>query len=92
MNHSIKIPVIIILFVSIALCLTSCKRKPTLPVVTTTNVTSITQTTATSGGNVTSDGNAEVTSRGVCWNNSENPTVANSKTSDGTGTARSQVV
>jgi uncharacterized protein (TIGR02145 family) len=85
MNHSIKIPVIIILFVCTALCLTSCKRKPTLPLVTTTNVTGITQTTATSGGNVTSDGNAEVTSRGVCWNNSENPTVSNSKTSDGTG-------
>jgi uncharacterized protein (TIGR02145 family) len=86
MNHSIKIAVIIILFVSIALCLTSCKRKPTLPVVTTTNVTGITQTNATSGGNVTSDGNAEVTSRGVCWNKLENPTVANSKTSDGNGT------
>jgi uncharacterized protein (TIGR02145 family) len=54
--------------------------------VTTTNVTGITQTTAISGGNVTSDGNVEVTSRGICWNNSENPTVANSKTSDGTGT------
>lgn len=52
---------------------------------TTTNVTDKTQTTATSGGNVTSDGNAEVTSRGVCWNTSENPVVANSKTSDGTG-------
>jgi len=65
--------------------LTSCK-KPTLPVVTTTNVTDITEITATTGGNVTSDGNAEVTSRGVCWNTSENPTIANNKTSDGTGT------
>jgi uncharacterized protein (TIGR02145 family) len=86
MNYSFKIPVIIIFLISLTLCLTSCKPKPTLPVVTTTNVTDITQTTATTGGNVTSDGNADVTSRGVCWNSSENPTVSNSKTSDGTGT------
>jgi len=85
MNHSLKIPVIIILLISMIVYLTSCK-KPTLPVVTTTNVTDITEITATTGGNVTSDGNAEVTSRGVCWNTSENPTIANNKTSDGTGT------
>jgi len=48
-------------------------------------VSAITQTTATSGGNVTGDGGAEVTARGVCWNTSENPTVSNNKTSDGSG-------
>jgi len=57
-----------------------------LPEVTTTAITAITQTTATSGGNVTSDGGAAVTSRGVCWSTSQNPTTANSKTNDGTGT------
>jgi uncharacterized protein (TIGR02145 family) len=86
MNHSAKIPGIIIFLISFTLCHTSCKDKPTLPVVTTTIVTGTTQISATSGGNVTNDGNAEVTSRGVCWNSSENPTIANSKTSDGTGT------
>ena len=86
MNHSFKIPVIVFLLISSTLCLTSCKKKPTLPVVTTVNVTGITQTTATTGGNVTSDGNAEVTSRGVCWATSQNPTTSSSKTSDGTGT------
>jgi uncharacterized protein (TIGR02145 family) len=85
MNHSFKIIVIPIFLTGLALCLTSCQPKPTLAVLTTTNVSGITQTSATSGGNVTSDGNAEVTSRGVCWNSSENPTVANSKTSDGSG-------
>jgi FKBP-type peptidyl-prolyl cis-trans isomerase 2 len=54
-------------------------------VVTTSTVSSITQTTATCGGNVTDDGGAEVTGKGVCWNISENPTTSNSKTSDGTG-------
>jgi uncharacterized protein (TIGR02145 family) len=56
------------------------------PTVTTAAVTNITQTTATSGGNVTSDGGATVTARGVCWNTSSNPTTANSHTSDGSGT------
>jgi len=86
MNTYSKIPAIIILLITSTLILTSCKKKPTLPVVTTTSVTAITQTTATSGGNVTGDGGAEVTSRGVCWNTSENPTTSNSKTSDGKGT------
>ncbi len=57
-----------------------------LPTVTTTNVSNITQTTATSGGNVTSDGNAAVTARGVCWSTSQNPTISNSHTTDGNGT------
>ncbi len=56
-----------------------------LPSVTTTAVTNITQTTATSGGNVTSDGGATVTARGVCWNTTGNPTIANIKTTNGTG-------
>lgn len=63
----------------------SCRKKPTPPVVTTANVTAITQTSASSGGNVTSDGGAGVTARGVCWGTSPNPTVANNKTTDGTG-------
>ncbi|MGA3015123.1 MAG: choice-of-anchor Q domain-containing protein, partial [Bacteroidales bacterium] len=58
----------------------------TLPTVTTTPVSNITQGTATSGGNVTSDGGASVTARGVCWSTTTNPTISNSKTSDGTGT------
>ena len=43
-------------------------------------------TTATSGGNITSDGGATITAREVCWNTSVGPTIANSKTIDGTGT------
>ncbi|MCX6334779.1 MAG: DUF1566 domain-containing protein [Bacteroidia bacterium] len=57
----------------------------TVPVLSTAEITSITSTTAVSGGNITSDGGASVTARGVCWNTSTNPTTANSKTSDGTG-------
>jgi len=57
-----------------------------LPTVTTTSISNITTTTATGGGNVTSDGGATVTARGVCWSTSQNPTIANSKTTDGSGT------
>jgi uncharacterized protein (TIGR02145 family) len=56
------------------------------PTLTTSTVTSITSTTSTSGGNVTGDGGATITARGVCWGTSPNPTTANSKTTGGTGT------
>ena len=56
-----------------------------VPTVTTTSISSIASTTATSGGNVTDDGGATVTARGVCWSTSHNPTTSNSKTTNGTG-------
>ena len=57
-----------------------------LPTVTTATISDITGNTATSGGNITNDGEATVTARGVCWSTTENPTTASSKTSDGTST------
>lgn len=59
---------------------------PESPIVTTADVTDITQTTAVSGGNVTDDGGAAVTARGLCWSTSQNPTVSDNHTSDGNGT------
>lgn len=56
------------------------------PAVTTAAVTDITEITATCGGNVTSDNGYAVTERGVCWSTSPNPTTADSKTIDGSGT------
>jgi CubicO group peptidase (beta-lactamase class C family) len=58
----------------------------TLPTLTTAAITSIETTTATSGGIISSDGESNVTSRGICWSTNTNPTTADSKTSDGTGT------
>ena len=58
----------------------------TTPTVTTSSITDITTNSATGGGNVTSDGGATVTARGVCWSTSQNPTVSNSYTTDGSGT------
>ena len=56
------------------------------PTVTTAQVTNITQTTATGGGNVTNDGGAPVTERGICWSTNHNPTTNGSHASSGTGT------
>jgi len=52
---------------------------------TTTAVSSITSTSAISGGIATSADNESITVRGVCWSTSTNPTIADSKTTDGTG-------
>jgi sugar lactone lactonase YvrE len=58
----------------------------TIPSLTTTEASAITAITATLGGNVTSDGYASVTARGICWSTSPNPTTAGAKTTNGTGT------
>jgi len=74
-----------------ALILTSsCKKDDLtpadeLPVLTTSNVSNITQTTATCGGDITDDGGTTVTARGVCWSTGTTPTVSDSKTIDGAG-------
>lgn len=62
-----------------------CKKDPDMATLTTTAVSSITTNSASTGGNITDDGGAEVTARGVCWGTSTNPTITGSKTSDGTG-------
>lgn len=69
-----------------AIPFSSCKKDDTsAPTVSTATVSSTTETSAISGGNVTSQGSAEVTSRGVCWSTVANPTIADSKTADGSG-------
>jgi CSLREA domain-containing protein len=58
---------------------------PIVPTVSTTAVTAITKTTAASGGTISDDGGAAVTTRGVCWATTANPTIAGTCTSNGTG-------
>lgn len=58
----------------------------TIPTIYTTFITNITETTAISGGQIDSDGGEAITARGVCWSTSTNPTTADDKTDDGTGT------
>jgi len=86
MKNVLRISEVIILILAIFL-IHSCKKQKEGPVITTTATSEITQTSASSGGNISSDGGASVTARGVCWSTSANPTTAlTTKTSDGTGT------
>ncbi len=55
------------------------------PVLTTTDLSSLTAISVNSGGNITSDGGSPVTAQGVCWSKSQNPTIADSKTTDSAG-------
>jgi uncharacterized protein (TIGR02145 family) len=56
------------------------------PVLITADFSTITATSFISGGNITNDGGSSVTTRGVCWSINQNPTISDSKTSDGSGT------
>jgi uncharacterized protein (TIGR02145 family) len=80
--------VILMVFTGLSISfLFSCKKEDpkVIPTVTVKPVTNITEASASSGGEVTSEGGVSVTSRGVCWSTNQNPTTADSKTSDGTG-------
>jgi hypothetical protein len=57
-----------------------------LPALSTSIVSAIAQNTARSGGEVSSDGGASVTAKGVCWSTTSNPTTLGSHTTDGSGT------
>lgn len=85
-----KILVLNPLFIAWAVLLffTGCKKEntPVLPVVITSQISSIDASMATSGGNVTSDGGDDISARGVCWSTNQNPSIdLATKTNDGTG-------
>lgn len=56
-----------------------------VPSISTTSISNVDWTSAYSGGNISSDGGAFVTQRGLCWSTSLNPTTANSISLNGTG-------
>ncbi|MDP4238126.1 MAG: fibrobacter succinogenes major paralogous domain-containing protein [Bacteroidota bacterium] len=56
-----------------------------LPTLITTAASSLSNRSAISGGNISADGGTTITARGVCWSTSPNPTITDSKTTDGTG-------
>ncbi len=84
-----------IVSVVLLLVVSSCKKSdttstnsntPTVPVLITTAASGTTASSVQTGGTITSDGGAAVTTRGVCWRTASMPTIADNKTSDGTGT------
>lgn len=60
-------------------------KKLLIPVLTTSEVTSLKFNSAISGGNITSDGGSPVTERGVCWSLTATPTVTDNKIIGGIG-------
>lgn len=76
----------IVCFVTAMVMLQGCK-KATVPELTTVNITEITLNSAVSGGTIKSDGGEDITEKGVCWSTATGPTIADSKTSDGKGSA-----
>jgi uncharacterized protein (TIGR02145 family) len=65
----------------------SCKKiDHNLATVTTSPISDKTATTALCGGEVTDNGGSLVSNRGVCWSVYKNPTIADTKTTDGGGT------
>jgi uncharacterized protein (TIGR02145 family) len=68
-------------------CLKDTFSIVSIPTLTTTTITAITTTSSSSGGNITADGGASISARGVVWSTSTNPTIAlTTKTTDGSGT------
>jgi gliding motility-associated-like protein len=60
---------------------------PVPPTLTTTVASNITPLTANSGGTINFNGGAAVTAKGVCWATTNNPTLANNFTTNGSGNA-----
>ena len=58
---------------------------PSLSAVNTNAISRITASTAISGGNISSADDVEVLFRGVCWSIKPNPTITDSKSTDGSG-------
>ncbi|MFS4447757.1 hypothetical protein [Maribacter sp. 2307UL18-2] len=56
-----------------------------LPTIATVVVTDVTDGSVVSGGNVTDDGGAAITDRGVVWGTSTGPTISDNKIANGTG-------
>jgi len=84
---------IFLLLLSFPFFFTSCSKdsgdetsRIEVPVLTTTPITALANTNAMSGGNISSQGGAPVTQRGVCWSTSPAPTISDAHTTDGSGT------
>jgi Concanavalin A-like lectin/glucanases superfamily len=59
---------------------------PVIPVtISTGSVTELSVTSAKVEGNVMNTGGGTVTSRGICWSTTPNPTISNNRTTEGTG-------
>jgi uncharacterized protein (TIGR02145 family) len=78
-----------ILFILITLLIVSCqKEKGELPTLSTNLPKEIAITSVLSGGSISSDGGAAITTKGVCWSLDVDPEISDSKTNDGSGNGK----
>lgn len=63
----------------------SFKTNVTFASITTNNINSVTANSASCGGVVSNNGGSDIIEKGVCWSTSQNPTIANNKTMEGSG-------
>ena len=54
--------------------------------VNTSTITNIRGVASKGGGSISNDGGADIIARGICWSTSQNPTISDTHTADGTGT------
>lgn len=75
------------LFSLIVIVNLGCKKKTEklIPSLETNEVIDIDEVSAKSGGSIMSDGGDDISVRGVVWSTNDNPTLNDSKTSDGSG-------
>ena len=87
MQNLLQKSLITTLFLGLITMMYSCTKAKdsTLPVLTTVIVSEITHDGAVSGGNISDDGGAQVTVRGVCWATTSNPVATGFHTTDGAG-------
>ena len=82
-----SLSILIAVSILAVMCMFQGCKKATIPELTTVAVTDVTLNNAVSGGTIIADGGEDITEKGVCWSTSANPTIADTKTSDGTGSA-----
>jgi len=84
------------LLIFATIIISSCSKTDTepqasIPSISTSAASLVKITTATVGGIVNSNGGATITEKGICYNTSSNPTIANNKIVDPSGNANSNI-
>jgi uncharacterized protein (TIGR02145 family) len=94
-NTSKKRRTVIFIFLITFILLIGCKEKSAsvradppeaIFEISTVPITEIKPRSAKSGGEITGSGNSQITERGVCWSETENPAVNDNCTMNGSGT------
>jgi uncharacterized protein (TIGR02145 family) len=79
--------IILLAFVCLAITLGCKKEKKSLAAITTTVASAVTSTGVQTGGEVADDGGSPITKKGICWATHTGPSVSDSITDNGSGTA-----